>query len=910
MMFETETIVRDPDPLSAGMSRCAVLRLVDASSLAALGVSADTLAALVAQEVLHVGDPPGRYRLSAATRRAVLTHLRQTNPRAEIDLHACAFRHFTGRLATSWATPTEQAMEAECLYHLGALHDLFIEYMEWDAIIPYTSALKVVSRSGHVRDWVAFYRAYTAIRTGALDHGNVQLLHLLSRDELEPALRLRVLHARHIALVYQSRYDRALQLLHAARPIARKLGDLTRYSYLLLSIGQIYNDLYNHRRALTLSRRSRRFAVAAGATYRELHALYEIGNNAMQLGLWEEATAALSQVEADYRRLGMPARLPMVLWARGMLALIHADWSTCRQLVTEGLAISHQEQHGDPLATMDLLLQLGLVDRITGDAVAARTAFTRALDHAQSADLRHWQPIIQARLAEMLARQGNAAEALALWRAAADAAETVRSHIDNDDICVSFFGTTQYIYESLVLFLLARGDVAGAFTYVERARSRAFLDQLARQDRLEQSGAPWPQAHLQAQLGSGSAVTLAELQQCLAPGEVVLEYFATGVRPRGDHWQNRIPAHNQTLRTAVLAPPSTILFIITHDAVQAVQIRNSDHATADDPHGHAAPHLDTNKLQPSAYSDDPVLDMLRVERVMDWLARRLLAPAEPWLAGCHQIYLIPHGPLHYVPFTALRRRDGRYLLDAGGPAVSFAPSASVLNYALRRQPAHPGAGSLVIGYNGPPERRLEHAEYEAAHIAGLIGGDLWAGPAAKRAQLMGEPRRLRWLHIASHTIYDSRRTHTAGLHLGAEDLLNAKQILSMNTWACRADMVTLSSCMSGFSSIVAGDELFGLQRACLYAIAPTVVCTMARVRDRVALLVMEQLYTRLRDDAALRPAAALRDALVTVRQMRRTEVNSALERHGFAPLPEGGHPDDQPFNRPEYWALFILIGRP
>jgi CHAT domain-containing protein len=119
--------------------------------------------------------------------------------------------------------------------------------------------------------------------------------------------------------------------------------------------------------------------------------------------------------------------------------------------------------------------------------------------------------------------------------------------------------------------------------------------------------------------------------------------------------------------------------------------------------------------------------------------------------------------------------------------------------------------------------------------------------------------------------------------------------------------------MSGFSSIMAGDELFGLQRAFLYAIAPTIICTIAKARDRVTLLVMDQFYAYLlglNGAVAARPAEALRDALIAVRTMTRDEVNRTLMRYGYPPFSADGHPSDTPFSRPEYWAPFIVIGRP
>ncbi|NTW03372.1 MAG: CHAT domain-containing protein, partial [Oscillochloris sp.] len=166
------------------------------------------------------------------------------------------------------------------------------------------------------------------------------------------------------------------------------------------------------------------------------------------------------------------------------------------------------------------------------------------------------------------------------------------------------------------------------------------------------------------------------------------------------------------------------------------------------------------------------------------------------------------------------------------------------------------------------------------------------------------------LHISGHTIFLSGRPRCAGLHLGDGDILNAAQIMRAAGQICRAEMVALSACMSGYSQVLAGDELFGLQRAFLSTVAPTIICTLARARDTVALLVMEQLYTHLLGDEQLGPAEALHDALVAIRAMTRAEVSAALIRHGYTPLLNGGQPDDHPFDQPEFWAPFIVIGRP
>lgn len=879
----------------------AILRGFGPETFVALcGGGPDELRALAAEGALHeAGAADGPYTLAPEARRAALAAMRAERPRTELALHARAFTYYALQFGPADDTDAASTAEDEALYHLDCLHDLFVEYMEWESIISYTSALRNRGPWGpRVERRLELYEAHIDVRAGRVAEGLARIERLLAAPDLEPALRLRALHIGHVAHIYESRYDRAMAMLREARRLARTLGDQARRSYVLLSIGQIYNDLADHRRALALSKLSLRLARESGAFYREIHACYEVGSNAMQLGLWDEALAALDEAERAYRALGLERRLAMILWAKGLIYQISGDQQRCAATFEQALESARLDQSHNVLAASDILAQLGLLAQTQGDDVRALDHYREASDLARQYGIRHWLPILQARMAGALARLGRDEEAAALWREAVAAVESLRSAIDVETIRVSLFGTTQYIYESFVIFLLERGQPAEAFAYVERARSRAFLDLL-------QSAGPAAQADdAPTTLAELGPATLAELQGRLGEGEVVLEYFTTGVRPRGEHWINRIPEPHRRLREAVLPRPMTVLFIVTRDMVRVKRIRDLAGGSRA---SRQVIDLDPNKLQPSGSSDDPVLDILRLEARISWLSKRLLAPASAWIRHRRHITIIPHGPLHYVPFLALRRPDGSHLLTEGGPSVSLAPSAAALLHALRERPAGHAAGGIAIGYNGRGRDRLDHAEDEAAAIARRFGGEAWVGSATKSAALLGQPRQVRWLHIAGHSRYDRSRAHTGALLVGEGDELTATGLLQRRGRPLRAELVTLSSCMSGFSSVAAGDELFGLQRAFLATVAPTVICTLARARDRVALLVMDQLYARL-DDAG--PAVALRDALLAVRAMTRAEIEQTLERYGYPSLPPGGQPTDVPFARPEYWAPFVLIGRP
>jgi CHAT domain-containing protein len=337
--------------------------------------------------------------------------------------------------------------------------------------------------------------------------------------------------------------------------------------------------------------------------------------------------------------------------------------------------------------------------------------------------------------------------------------------------------------------------------------------------------------------------------------------------------------------------------------------------------------LNPNTLRPVVGDHSPGTRLLH-DHLLAHLYARLIGPVESQLRGRRHLFLIPHGPLHYTPFMALRRADGEYLLRAGGPAITLAPSTTILLHNCLARPPSQAVERLALGYNDRGPDQLHHAELEAQRVAALIGGRAWTGPAAKSQALLQVGPQLRWLHFAGHAVFNPDEPLASLLRLGDGDELTARTIIEHFDLA--AELVTLSACTSGLSQVVPGDELLGLQRAFLYAGAPTVVCTLWEAADLASLLVMEHFYAAL---AAGRPAGeALRDAQVTLRQMTVGEVRRRLTSQpgniaairqpldhkplvdtlsvGELTLIMDEDESVQPFADPFYWAPFMLIGRP
>ncbi|MFL5805365.1 MAG: CHAT domain-containing protein [Roseiflexaceae bacterium] len=691
---------------------------------------------------------------------------------------------------------------------------------------------------------------------------------------------------------FQGRYDRALVLYQQVHALASKIGNPLYQGFALLNMSLVYHEIGYYDQALNFSMQSLYIFRDLHDYYREAHALYEVGHNAMLLGRWHDARGYFQEAIKLHESLKVMAGLGDLYWSQGFLHHMLGEESQSKAAYLQALDIAQSPVHGTPTAIMDVLLFLGFLYQTQGRWDDALDAYAKSFDLASQVRNQHWSSIIHYRRGNIFERQGHTDDALAAYQQAIDGIESLRSETETEEIKIGLLGTTQQVYESIVLLCLAQGRPDAAFDYVERARSRAFLDVLAKKS---------PELY---DTFAQPVATLAEVQAGLPPGALLLEYYTTGVLPRGESLINQIPPENARLREHLTQPPHIYIFAVTRDHFEV----------------HHAP-LDPNILRPPLGDPSPIRRLLR-GRLPAQLYDALLAPVAHLLRECDLLYLIPHGPLHYVPFAALRATPASPLHHGADPAIALAPSVTVL---LRSCLGRPPAGArathasplLALGYNDPAgDTPLRYAEAEAGHIARMLGGEALVGPTPKRERLFDAGRQARWLHIASHAIYHPRDSLESELRTGDGESLSARTIIA--GLELDADLVTLSACTSGVSQVVAGDELLGLQRAFLYAGARAVLCTLWEAADFVALLLMDRFYADLH--RGRRPAAALRDAQAALRAMTGRDVAATIERWraddpafvaalGELPAIPPEEFDTLLYADPIWWAPFTLIGK-
>jgi CHAT domain-containing protein len=211
------------------------------------------------------------------------------------------------------------------------------------------------------------------------------------------------------------------------------------------------------------------------------------------------------------------------------------------------------------------------------------------------------------------------------------------------------------------------------------------------------------------------------------------------------------------------------------------------------------------------------------------------------------VLVVPHGPLHAVPFAALGTGGGA-LVDRH-ELCQFA-SAEVALAGMAGDPPPP-ARALLVGQGGAGPQ----VEAEIAALAALFpGAERLLGDAATAAALCRQAPQAELLHLACHGEFRGDSPLYSALHL-ADGVLTAGEIERL---PLQAGLVVLSACETALGEAGAGDEGVGLVRAFLIAGAARVLGSLWQVDDADTAAFMQRFHAAWRGGgnamAALRRA--------------------------------------------------------
>lgn len=431
------------------------------------------------------------------------------------------------------------------------------------------------------------------------------------------------------------------------------------------------------------------------------------------------------------------------------------------------------------------------------------------------------------------------------WQTEAlEAVERIRALQPEAAMRALVLGRWDYAYYRLAGFVLdtrdhspePQEDLALAFHTLERLRARTLLEALE---------------------GTGKtpeAATLEGIQRALPEDQALLAFALPG------------PDQNPEYRREV--PSAWLLVVTTHQAnafripargilQEQVRIFEGLFANRDGSEARAATRLYRDLLEDALQNLPPSV-------------KRLI--------------LIPDGPLHRVPFEALRSEPERKPL-ALHYEIEYAPSAA-LWIRFRKTEGWPKESKVlafaapeISGEGSPDTQRaadprikesplspLPFARGEArAIVRRLGGGTLLTGAQASESFLkQADLAPFGLIHFATHAVVDEVHPERSAVLLspgssGEDGLLQFREIVDLHL---ESKVVVLSACRSASGPVARGEGVIGLARAFFCAGSRAVVGSLWPLQDDEA----KEFAEAFADQLAL--GRSLSAALTTVRRDR------------------------------------------
>jgi CHAT domain-containing protein len=178
------------------------------------------------------------------------------------------------------------------------------------------------------------------------------------------------------------------------------------------------------------------------------------------------------------------------------------------------------------------------------------------------------------------------------------------------------------------------------------------------------------------------------------------------------------------------------------------------------------------------------------------------------------------------------------------------------------------------------------------------------------------------LHIASHFKLSPGDYRKSYLLLGDGSHLTLEQLRTRNRYKLTGvDLLTLSACNTAMGGLeqrgnsVHGREVEGFATLAQKRGAKSVLATLWSVSDNSTGLFMQALYQRIKEDAKITKAEALRQVqLQFIQQGQVAQLRNNSQRSASPQYPDMTSDDGKIMNttgkysHPYYWAPFILMG--
>lgn len=704
-----------------------------------------------------------------------------------------------------------------------------------------------------------------------------------------------------LALLQYARgnYAEAFRTFERARAAFSALDLQVNLAMTDLAESNLYIDL-------NLPDEAQRLAAQAEQAFAEMSMTFELGrskaNHALalaRLGQRDKAAVLLADAQSLFVSLGNEA------------SVANTDLQRAEILGKDGqpdLAIKLAAQSAEVYEKLGMKTKQAYAHILIANFYADDHQWRPGLDELKKADQvlgSLTTPWLSQRMDTSMGRiyegMGDVPQAIEHYKKAAARIEQMTASFTADEHRTAFVTDKLAPYESLVT-LYAAEDPFLAFTWAEQAKSRALVNLLA--------GGIHPKLHILDEMDAKRAARLQEIR-----GE--LNWLYTRLTRGGDASETVAPAaasetwtkieEREAEATSILRnlqgrhveelsliremplTPSDIQDKLSEGTVLVEYFVARDYVTAfmiTRNHVHSFPALTPiseiralmeklafqfSKFQyGSTYYERHREVLLQSTReILDELGQKLIVPLWDELSSAKAVIFIPHGPLHALPFQAVRI-NGKYLIETH--AISAAPSAAVLNFCWQKPVPADGKPLLV----GIPDERLPHVTQEIQVLSELLkDAKVLLGEEATFERVQQAASSSGILHLATHGLFRPEAPLLSSIQL-ADRWLAVQDIYDLDL---KVTLVTLSACQTGLGHDAGGDDLVGLVRGFLYAGAASLLVSLWTVDDESMTQLVREFYTHWL--AGNSKTEALRQAQVKL-----------LEK----------------YEHPYYWAPLMLTG--
>ncbi|MEO6260244.1 MAG: CHAT domain-containing tetratricopeptide repeat protein [Thermoanaerobaculia bacterium] len=722
------------------------------------------------------------------------------------------------------------------------------------------------------------------------------------------------------AVIYRNRGDyrlaartfqRSIEFAEASNQDAQVASGMNGLGLLYLKQGQL--DLAESvlRKGLEIRERMQETPAIASS-------LNNLGSLYTEKQDWEKALAVFRRVLKMKEGLG----------DRGGVAI------TLRNIA---VALRGTGRNDEALTTLDEALQISrkVVDKggsgeaLLGIAVTqlARRVYPEARDAAAEAaayafSTGHRENFWRARTVAGNAYRalGQRQEAYAAYREAIGTIETLRLQLSGSEVTrQQFLESRTSPYESLISLLVADEHPEEAFFVAEQAKARVLVETLrdgpwdvTKSFTEEQKGQEHELrvrmaavgAELQRERGKNpkDPAALDSLQKSvdaarLAYDELVASAYArdpaTRIR-RGD----AAPLDREGMIGFLRPRPATALieYVVTHDEVLAFVVRLEGQELVVHAHRIVASASSLRKEAEAFRRQVAELDLGFRTRARA-LHELLLSSLKDDLDGIDEAVIVPDGALWGVPFQALESRSGKFLVEE--LPFFYAPSATALRAMEAKKTAvetRSDQAPLLAAFGNPlagqGRKELPNSEREVLQLGKVYGKEksrLFLRAAATESRLRSESAGVRFLHMATHGVFDDASPmHSyvvlSASHQGDDGIVEAWELMN---GSAASELTVLSACETARGRFGSGEGVIGMTWAIFVAGCPTTVVSQWKVDSGSTTELMVAFHRGLRGQleksADLDFARALRTAQLGL-------LRGAKYRHPF------------------YWAGFSVIG--